>query len=51
MAAAEAPPSCTMAVMLAAAVATCRISALSRTIFTYSPTLAEVGVTSINCNR
>ena len=31
--------------------ATERINALSRTIFTYSMTLAEVGVTSISCTR
>ena len=40
-----------MAVMLPAAAATCRISDLSSTIFTYSMTLALVGVTSISCTR
>ena len=44
-------PSCTMAVMLPAADATCRISDLSSTICTYSMTLALVGVTSISCSR
>ena len=44
-------PSSTMALMLPAAEATCRISDLSSTICTYSMTLALVGVTSINCSR
>ena len=44
-------PSWTMAVMSAAAEATARSRAFSRTIFTYSMTLALVGVTSISWTR
>ena len=44
-------PSWTMAVISEAAMATPRSRALSRTIFTYSMTLAEVGVISISSAR
>ena len=40
-----------MAVMSPAAVATARMSALSRTIFAYSMTFALVGVTSMSWSR
>ena len=44
-------PCCTMAVMLPAAKATCRMRDFSCTMRTYSITLALVGVTSISCTR